>query len=203
MYDGTKFTSVSKTSGEISDRFDTRISPEQVDELVRRAHQMRAAVIGEFIATLVAGPVLRYRQWKDTRAAVRELEALDERMLADIGITRDQIRALTHNAPHVAAQARGEMLVNFVRKQIVEPVTRWRLRTRTRQELSALDDSMLRDIGIERGQIEGIAVAVSEGKLNSTSLVPVGLALGWLDLPAPANSNSARPRAAFVNDAAD
>jgi uncharacterized protein YjiS (DUF1127 family) len=156
------------------------------------------------VANLVAGPVLRYRQWKNARAAVRELEALDERMLADIGITRDQIRALTHNAAHVAAEARGEMLMNFIHKQIVAPIARWRMRARTRQELSALDDSMLRDIGIERGQIEGIAIAISEGKLVSAgNPVPVGLALGWLDLPAPANSNNERPRAAFVNDAAD
>jgi uncharacterized protein YjiS (DUF1127 family) len=204
MYDGTNFTPVRQDSKRIAGGFDGRVTPEQIDALVRQANRMRAAVIGEMIANLVAGPVLRYRQWKNTRIAVRELEVLDDRLLADIGITRDQIRALTHNAPHVAAEARGEMLVDFVRRQIVEPIARWRMRARTRQELSALDDAMLHDIGIERGQIDGIAIAVSEGKLAAADApVPVGLALGWLDLPAPANSNSERPRAVLVNDAAD
>ncbi len=96
------------------------------------------------------------------------------------------------------------MLVDFVRNQIVAPIARWRMRNRTRLELSALDDSMLRDIGIERGQIEGIALAVSEGKLAAAGTpVPVGLALGWLDLPTAANSNNERSRAIVVNDAAD
>jgi uncharacterized protein YjiS (DUF1127 family) len=204
MYDGTNYASVNKISGETAGREATRISPEQVDELVRRAQEMRAAAIAAFVADLIAKPVLRYRKWKATRAAVRELEGLDDHLLNDIGITREQIRALRYAAPRVAAQARGDMLVDFVRNQIVEPVRRWRTRARTRQELSALDDSMLRDIGIERGQIDGIAAAVAEGKLAAAGApVPVGLALGFLDTPKPANSNLAQPRSAVVTDAAD
>jgi uncharacterized protein YjiS (DUF1127 family) len=204
MYDGTNHASVSRNSPAAQDLAAPRVTPEQIDAIVRRAQQMRAAAIGAWVADLVAKPALRYRQWRAARAAVRELESLDDRMLADIGITREQIRALTHAAPHVAAQERGAMLVDFVRARLVEPFKRWRARSRTRQELSALDDAMLRDIGIERGQIDGIAAAVAEGKLARPGTpVPVGLALGFLDLPQPANSNQSQPRPALVTDAAD
>src|SRR5262245_3936212 len=109
MYDGTNPASVTKNTGEFG-----AISQLEVAEMVRRANQMRTAMMGEMIADMVAAPVLRYRAWKTQRVAMRELDMLDDRLLADIGITRDQIRALTHGAPHVAAQARGAMLVDFV-----------------------------------------------------------------------------------------
>jgi len=199
MYDGTNSTAVTKNVGEFG-----AVSPVEIAEMVRQANQMRAAVIGEAIADVVAGTVLRYRRWKTTHAAIRELESLDERLLADIGITRDQIRALAIAAPLDAVPARGSVVAGFVNDRLVEPFKRWRTRNRTRQELTALDDATLRDIGIERGQIDGIAAAVSEGKLSATGTpVPIGLALGFLDLPRPANSNNAQPRPALVNDAAD
>ena len=106
-------------------------------------------------------------------------------------------------------QRRRGGLAALLSDRIVEPGRGWRGRARTRQELSALDDSMLRDIGIERGQIDGIAVAAAEGKVSANgAAVPVGLALGWLDLPttanaAPANSNDPRPRNFAIVDAAD
>lgn len=198
MYDGTNYASVTKNTGEFG-----AISHVEVADLIRRANQMRTAYLAEMIAGALAAPVLRYRSWKAKRAAMRELESLDDRLLEDIGITRDQIRALTHAAPRVAAEERGRMLVDLVENLIAAPFRRWRMRNRTRRELAALDDTMLRDIGIERGQIDGIATAVAEGKLAAGTPVPVGLALGLLDLPKPANSNSAQPRPALVTDAAD
>ncbi|MCC7049966.1 MAG: DUF1127 domain-containing protein [Alphaproteobacteria bacterium] len=125
-------------------------------------------------------------------------------MLADIGITRDQVRTLALCAAGTTEPKHRGTLASFAREQLVEPLVRWRMRARTRRELSALDGAMLRDIGIERGQIDGIARAVSEGRLAATGApVPVGLALGWIDVPAPANSNRARPQVAVVTDAAD
>lgn len=199
MYDGTTFTSVRTSRANVTG-FETSISQAEIDSMILRAHQMRAAVIGAAIANTVASTVERYRAWRDSRETVLELQRLDDRMLADIGVTRDQIRTLVEGEQPASAGGFGA----FIQDVLVAPVRRWRIRSRTRQELGALDDAMLRDIGIERGQIEGIAQAAAEGKVaEGGAAVPVGLALGWLDLPTPANSNSARPRLAAVNDAAD
>lgn len=205
MLDGTTFTSVRATPAETPITF-TPASPDEIHALIRQAQHMRAAAVGALIADLIAGPVLRFRSWRENRATVQELQRLDDRMLADIGVTRDQINALVDGQDTVSKPSGLAALVNDL---IVEPARRWRVRARTRQELSALDDAMLRDIGIERGQIEGIAVAAAEGKVSASgAAVPVGLALGWLDLPAPAsstpaNSNDPRPRNFAIVDAAD
>jgi len=203
MYDGATFSSVRATPAALATGpIDfTPASPAEIHALVRQAQQMRAAAIGALVADLIAGPVLAYRSWSENRATVQELQRLDDRMLADIGVTRDQISALVDGKDSVS---KPNGLVELVHDLIVEPARRWRVRARTRQELSALDDTMLRDIGIERGQIDGIAQAASEGKVSANgAAVPVGLALGWLDLPTPANSNSERPRNFAIVDAAD
>lgn len=202
MPDGTTFASVRTTPAIATGTIDfTPASPADIHAIVRQAQQMRAAAIGELVASLVAGPVLRFRAWRETRATVTELQRLDDRMLADIGVTRDQIDALIEG-PDAVAKPYG--LVETINDLVIEPVRRWRVRSQTRQELQALDDTMLRDIGIERGQIEGIALAAAEGKVSASgAAVPVGLALGWLDLPTPANSNSERPRNFAIVDAAD
>lgn len=206
MLDGTTFTSVRATPAAPAAIEFTPATQAEIDAIIRHAQHMRAAAVGALIADLVAGPVLRFRAWNENRATVQELQRLDDRMLADIGITRDQINALVEGKNGTARQSGLAALLSDL---IVEPARRWRVRARTRQELSALDDSMLRDIGIERGQIDGIAVAAAEGKVSATgAAVPVGLALGWLDLPttanaAPANSNDPRPRNFAIVDAAD
>lgn len=205
MYDGATFSSVRATpaapaiaSAPIAFK---PVSPAEIHALVYQAQQMRAAAIGALIADLIAGPILRFRAWNEHRATVQELQRLDDRMLADIGVTRSQINALV-DGQESGSKPNG--LVELVHDLIVEPARRWRVRARTRQELSALDDTMLRDIGIERGQIDGIAQAASEGKVSASgAAIPVGLALGWLDLPTPANSNSERPRNFAIVDAAD
>ncbi len=205
MYDGATFSSVRATQpaspiATAPVEF-TPASPAEIHALVYQAQQMRAAAVGAMIADLIAGPVLRFRAWSENRATVQELQRLDDRMLADIGVTRDQINALVDGQD---TESKPNVLVALVNELIVEPARRWRVRARTRQELQALDDTMLRDIGIERGQIDGIAVAASAGKVSANgAAVPVGLALGWLDLPTPANSNSERPRNFAIVDAAD
>jgi len=41
-----------------------------------------------------SGPLNRLGAWRKRRQTIRDLEALDDRMLADIGLSRDQIRPL-------------------------------------------------------------------------------------------------------------
>jgi len=199
MFDGSHFNAKPAAFGAMADR--TVVGRDELDELVRRAQAHRAQVIGEMIAKGIVGVVNAVRRWDEKRLAVRELSALDDRLLRDIGVSRDEIKDLVHSAARAGSTARGELLVDFVQAAIVEPFRRWRLRARTRAELSALDDSMLRDIGVERGQIDGIAEAVANGegfaRGDAYAAVPAGT------VPAAANSNIRRSYPASLVDAAD
>lgn len=71
-----------------------------VDRLAieERARAHRAAVIGGFIGGGIATLWRRFRAALRRRAAVAELSGLDDRMLADIGLSRGQIRAAVDSA---------------------------------------------------------------------------------------------------------
>ncbi|MDX1400666.1 MAG: DUF1127 domain-containing protein [Kiloniellales bacterium] len=90
--------------------------PESQDYL-RRANEARAAAWYGAFEVLVKGAAagLRgvgalgraYQDWRRTRAAIRHLSALDDRMLADIGLSRHDISetvAAWSGSPHTTLQ---------------------------------------------------------------------------------------------------
>jgi uncharacterized protein YjiS (DUF1127 family) len=174
----------------------------EIAALVQNARAARNAVLAEAAADAIAGVVLWFRRRREQAAAVRELQQLDDRSLSDIGISRHDISALVHGARRAGPALRGAMLVRFVEEKLLQPFSTWRLRARTRRELMALDDTALRDIGIERGQIEGIAAGVADARAAGKTLpVTAALVLGGFEPPQPANANMRARRA--VHDAAD
>ncbi len=96
-----------------------RLSPEQWDSLksetLARAREARSQVLRDFLAWLAqrAGALVRqsrdvYSAWRNRRAAVRELQGLDNRMLRDMGIARSEIEWLVAGGEESrAAQSRG------------------------------------------------------------------------------------------------
>jgi uncharacterized protein YjiS (DUF1127 family) len=201
MYDGSNFKPLAADDAEsviaLRHATDTEVSA-----LLRRARAARSAAVAEAIAGAVAGVVLWFRGRRAKAAALRELQEMDARTLADIGITRDDIAELVYGARRAGPQLRGEMLVWFVENKLLRPFRAWRLAARTRNELMALDDASLRDIGVERGQIDGIAATVANAKIAGQRLpVAAALVLGGFEPSAPANSNLFPRREAV--DAAD
>lgn len=92
------------------------------------------------------------------RAVYRELMSLDDRLLADIGLTRAEVAAVAHRAADEAAP--GERSSGFDPVRFTRAVIAWfaemvRRRAAT-AELMALDDRMLADIGLTRGQIPAV-----------------------------------------------
>ena len=81
------------------------------------------------------------------RRTVRELDCLDDRQLADIGLTRADIPAAARRALGQPAQSRSFLA------EIAEQIFRARARASMIRDLRRLPDHILSDIGIERSMI--------------------------------------------------
>ncbi len=91
------------------------------------------------------------------RAGVaRELRQLDARMLSDIGLSPSDI-------DRVAAQSvggKGEWIVLSLLRLAVTRFAGWANKRATYRSLMSLDDRMLRDIGLNRGEIPELVDAL-------------------------------------------
>lgn len=152
----------------------TRGDVETVAELTAQAYapveRSLLAEIGALLRDLLVRPVVRSLR---RRRAYENLMALDDRILRDIGITRDEIptlvKSLSGDAP---AWSQPE-----AQAEDISSIRLWNRYRATAKELSQLDNRMLADIGIIRGDIDGVAEELAARSLR------------------PANHNS-KPRAA-------
>lgn len=135
-----------------------------------RAYPVNGTVFGD-LRTLVDGTIVRpAADFFARREVEATLRSLDDRMLADVGLTRADIPAIvrdTHRAPKQAETG-------------FDTVDQIRVYNRTRiaaKQLGAYDDRMLDDMGFVRGDIQWVAK-----KLATRSVA--------------ANVNSSEPRAA-------
>jgi uncharacterized protein YjiS (DUF1127 family) len=92
------------------------------------------------------------------RAAIAELMALDDRLLADIGLTRSDIPA-----------AVGAARVGWLRDEIdslVRPFRLWQRSVEASRALHSLDDRALLDAGMLRAEIGWVAAELADRSLR-------------------------------------
>ncbi|MBX6323320.1 MAG: DUF1127 domain-containing protein [Rhodospirillaceae bacterium] len=95
------------------------------------------------------------------RAAVaRELRELDARTLSDIGVDPWRIDEVARRV--VAEERAGQPTTGAVLRQLLRRPLAWLERRRAYNELMALDDRLLRDIGINRADIHRIVYGAPE-----------------------------------------
>jgi uncharacterized protein YjiS (DUF1127 family) len=174
-----------------------------------------------FVGALVA----RFRHAAVRRQVAHELSELSDRTLADIGIIRADIdRVATVTADQAVPTGGSLGLGAFLETALVRPVVRYIRRRRAYDNLMALDDRMLNDIGVSRDEIPALvrnltgarpAWAAASGRPvaqdGTRTLAEMGFARGATargdidrvaeelavrSLNSAANANSRAPRAA-------
>jgi uncharacterized protein YjiS (DUF1127 family) len=96
--------------------FGSTVTPAELWAIERKARRERAIAVGSWISGGFARLVNAIRAAHRRRLAIDELSALDNRMLADIGISRSEIRAVVTGAsgfvPRAVSSARIERYLN-------------------------------------------------------------------------------------------
>jgi uncharacterized protein YjiS (DUF1127 family) len=109
------------------------------------------AAFGGMLRDLVVAPAVL---WNKRRTAYAALNALDNRMLADIGVARAEIADVVKGM-HKAVSYPAVSL------DLVAPIAAWNRARQTANQLYKLEDRMLLDIGVVRGDIEWLASEVA------------------------------------------
>jgi len=136
--------------GRLEDRLleDIGVQRFEIDAIADSVASRQAPSVGVALRNLSAMLVKSLAAWSERRTAYRELNALDDRMLSDIGITRADIPAV------VAGMTAAGHVDNA---DPLEAVRRWARSRAAAQDLNALDNRTLDDIGMVRGDIDWVA----------------------------------------------
>ena len=110
-----------------------------------------SVAFSQLVHDLVAAPAIL---WNRRRRAFNALSALDDRMLADIGVARAEIGEVVKGV-HKSVSYPAMSL------DLVAPITAWNRARQTANQLYRLEDRMLADIGVVRGDIEWLASEVA------------------------------------------
>ena len=105
-----------------------------------------------------------------SRRTASVLSRLDDGLLADIGVPRSQIEEYAREVALKSVPMPPKPTP--ILKSILERIRAWRMRRAAIRELSALDDRVLRDIGIEPGQVGDVVDAVLKRRHDSSATHP-------------------------------
>jgi uncharacterized protein YjiS (DUF1127 family) len=131
------------------------------------------SLFAEFSRLVVNGVLRPAIDWNRRRKARATLEALDDRLLADIGLARFEIEA---HVARLSGAINGPLpaTVQAMEEDVTAPLKAWSAARATAKELSRLTDRQLMDIGVIRGDIDELAGNLAERGLaaNSNALAP-------------------------------
>lgn len=188
------------------------VNTAHVHTIMRDAQTLRSQFIAKEVRRLWSSMVsaLGLDQRAERAAArrlykqtVRELSKLDQHELADLGIGRGQIHAVARRAVGLP-ESEPPGLFARLRMSLADA----RARRRTARQLATLDNRMLHDIGINRGDIQAYLRGEKElGSQNSAMqlaaptvavdlLIPQPAQVGWTGTPEAANNGGEVARAA-------
>jgi uncharacterized protein YjiS (DUF1127 family) len=136
--------------------------PEAADRFGGPKGPSLAWLVGQLVAVLVTPVGRSVARWYDRQKAYSELMALDEHTLRDIGVTRSEIPVLINQMAVVDAQAAPAWRLE---DELVRPLRQWNRSRAAAKTLAAIDDRMLSDIGMVRGDIDWVSEEMAERSL--------------------------------------
>ncbi len=132
------------------------------EQVMQQSRQMRAEAFhdgvvktGSALVRLVKSLGAGVVRARTRRNALDQLHRLDDRMLRDIGLERGNLA----EAVDATLERRAPVwsLENFslasLGQAVIAPLVRWQRNAATLGELSQLDDHLLADIGVNRGDL--------------------------------------------------
>ena len=143
-----------------------------MDAMIARAHQLRSEYVHDAaraaFKAVFGGLAAAYRTRRDYNKAVNALEAMTDRELKDLGITRGDIRqAVRGNVP--AAPTFAQKLVKAF-APLFSRYNEWRSRREGYAQLMAMDSRQLSDIGLTRGDVA--AAVAGKAAMANDNVVP-------------------------------
>ena len=119
-----------------------------------------AGRLGALAFGRIGGTVVR---WYERQKAYRELMSLNDYTLRDIGISRAEIPALVNQ---MAGADHAPMPASWtLEDELVRPLRQWNRSRAAAKTLNAMDDRMLSDIGLVRGDIDWVSEAMAKRSL--------------------------------------
>ncbi len=113
------------------------------------------------VATFAAVVLKAVRRDLARVATERELSRLDDRSLADIGLSQGTIGTVAARAAgNTAEPDLGTAFAIMLRDAILAPLMLWRARSQAAQELYRLGDRELLDIGLTRSDIPAVVATM-------------------------------------------
>ena len=119
-----------------------------INEVMNDARALRAQYIYAWIRQTWRSLAAAWRKRRDYSRAFAELQTFSDYELHDIGMSRGDIRAAVYGARLPLSTRVAEAI-----SRMFGVFAAWRRRRHTIVELNSLDDHLLRDIGLNRGDI--------------------------------------------------
>lgn len=161
---------VAQELAQLDDRMltDIGVSRAEIQYVADKATQVSGTptvfqAFSRMVFGLFVQPVLRYLH---RRHVYNTLMSLDDRMLADIGLSRYEVADYVRNLDGTAMEQVPSLLA-AAEQDLVAPLRAWNRARVTARQLSKLDDRMLVDIGVVRGDIDWLA-----GEIARKTVVP-------------------------------
>ncbi|WP_025898455.1 DUF1127 domain-containing protein [Sneathiella glossodoripedis] len=125
-----------------------------MDRIIADAHRARSEQAHRMVADIVSSLKARIAEYRKTQTAIAQLQAMSDRELSDLRVTRSNIVHAV-KGDKAAKTSKIKPVLAWIGR-MGEKVAEWRMRREGYHQLMAMDARQLSDIGLTRGDIANV-----------------------------------------------